>query len=263
MKKNKVVCFFICFTMLLLNLQVPVLAMDGFDMINDMNMDMMLEQSYHTIDSAEFATDHAMDNNLLSHQMDNIMFFPDLLDVTNNANNPNQSTINNTFFDDTIVAVNNGVWMPEFNNFFDNPTAQIPVDIEMMNVDMNSVTVPVFQSMPQDTIKDLNNNPDMNQFNNDSSLNNNSELDFSTAPDSSSNLEWNMETNPEKALLEVAQPENNTNMLEAPNGEITDNGLNNELTNDNTQDLNLSWLKPQDSKEVCYYCQPIAESLIP
>lgn len=232
MKKKQAMYFLICTIALLLNSIIPIFAIDGFDMVNNMNMDMILEQSYHTIDSVEFATDHAMDNNMLNHQINDMMFFPDLLDVfnTNTPNSANDNLSNN----DIIVAVDNGAWMPEFNNFFNNPTAEIPIDIEMMNVDMDSVMAPAFQPMSQqNTIGDLNNNPDMNPFNNDPTFNNSAELEFSSAPDAITNLEWNMETNPEKALLDVAQPENNTDMLDATGGEILDADLSNEPIGNN------------------------------
>jgi len=231
MKQKQVICFLICTALLFMNPIIHTSAMDGFDMINNMNMDMVLEQSYHAINSVEFATDHAMDNNILNHQLNEIMFFPDLLDVFS-TNAPANSTSDNITSNDIIVAVDNGAWMPEFNNFFNNPTAEIPIDIEMTNIDMDSITVPAFQPM-QDTIRDLNNNPDMNSFNGDPALNNSTELDFATAPDTLDNLNWNTETNPETALLDVAQPEDNTHMLDAPGGEILDDGFNN-MPADNT-----------------------------
>lgn len=232
MKQKQAICFLICTALLFMNPIIHTSAMDGFDMINNMNMDMVLEQSYHTINSVEFATDHAMDNNILNHQLNEIMFFPDLLDVIS-TNAPANSTSDNIISNDIIVAVDNGAWMPEFNNFFNNPTAEIPMDIEMMNVDMDSVMVPAFQFLPQqDTIGDLNNSPNMNPFNDDPVLNNTSELE-ATVPDTFDNLNWNMETNPETALLDVAQPEGNTHMLEAPGGEILDDEFNNMPKDDN------------------------------
>lgn len=238
MKQKQVICFLICTALLFMNPIIHTSAMDGFDMINNMNMDMILDQSYHTINSVEFASDHAMDNNLLNFQLDEIMFFPDLLNVMNmNIDHSVDDTLLNQ---DIIVAVDNGTWMPEFNDFFNNPTAEIPMDIEMMNVDMDSVMVPAFQFLPQqDTIGDLNNSPNMNPFNDDPVLNNSTELDFATAPDTLDNLNWNTETNPETALLDVAQPEDNTHMLDAPGGEILDDGFNN-MPTDNTPNTNDS-----------------------
>lgn len=227
MKRYRITCFLISGILFLLNFVIPISAMDGFDMINNMNMDMILDQSYHTINSVEFASDHAMDNNLLNFQLDEIMFFPDLLNIMNmNIDHSVDDTLLNQ---DIIVAVDNGTWMPEFNDFFNNPTAGIPVDIEMANVDTDSIIVPAFQFTPQQEVgNDLNNNSDMNSSN-DLALNNSTELEFSTPSDTSNidSIDWNMETNPEKALLDVAQPEENTDMLNAPSGEISDDAFNN------------------------------------
>ncbi len=243
MKQKQAICFLICTALLFMNPIIHTSAMDGFDMINNMNMDMILDQSYHTINSVEFTSDHAMDNNLLNFQLDEIMFFPDLLNVINmNIDHSVDDTLLNQ---DIIVAVDNGTWMPEFNNFFNNPTAEIPIDIEMTNIDMDSITVPAFQPI-QDTIRDLNNNPDMDSFNGDPVLNNSAELDFATAPDTLDNLNWNTETNPETALLDVTQPEDNTHMLDAPTAPDTLDNLNwNTETNPETALLDVA--QPEDN----------------
>lgn len=248
MKQKQVICFLICTALLFMNPIIHTSAMDGFDMINNMNMDMVLEQSYHAIDSVEFATDHAMDNNMLNNQLNDMMFFPDLLDVINTDNNTPAQSVNDNLFNDIIVAVDNGSWMPEFNYFFNNPTAEIPMDVEMMNVDMNSVLAPAFSSSSQqNTIGNLNNNPDMNPFTNNSDSNNSSELQYASADTNTDGLDWNMETNPEKALLDV-QPDDNTDMLNATGGEMfgdelstkpIDNGSQNMDNNDIDDNTNI------------------------
>ena len=236
MKQKQVICFLICTALLFMNPIIHTSAMDGFDMINNMNMDMILDQSYHTINSVEFASDHAMDNNLLNFQLDEIMFFPDLLNVMNmNIDHSVDDTLLNQ---DIIVAVDNGTWMPEFNDFFNNPTAEIPMDIEMMNVDMDSVLVPAFSSSSQqNTIGNLNNNPDMNPFTNNSDSNNSSELQYASADTNTDGLDWNMETNPEKALLNV-QPDDNTDMLNATGGEMFGDELSTEPIDNGSQNMN-------------------------
>lgn len=221
MKKRKITCLALSITLLAFGTGISVSAMDGFDIMNNMTMDMILEQSYHTIDSVDYATDLAVNNNSLNHSMDSMMFFPDLLDVINtNNNNPNDAGNNLSFPDETIVAVDNGAWMPEFNNFFNNPTAEIPVDVEMANIDTSQQTVPAFYSaQPQDTIGDLNNSPDMDMNNNNSALDNSSDLVF--APEVEiEELQWDENQNPEAAMLDAAQPDSNTDMLDAAGGEI-------------------------------------------
>lgn len=232
MKIKQTIYPLICTVLLLINPIVPnAYAMDGmnsFDIMNNMNMDMMLEQSYQTMESVDSATNLAMDNNMLNNQLNDMMFFPDLLDVINTDNNAPAQSANDNLFNDIIVAVDNGSWMPEFNNFFNNPTAEIPMDVEMMNVDMDSVLAPAFSSSSQqNTIGDLNNNPDMNPFTNNSDSNNSSELQYASADTNTDGLDWNMETNPEKALLDV-QPDDNTDMLNATGGEMFGDELNTE-----------------------------------
>lgn len=252
--KRKMKAFVLTATILFLNIPVcpSALAMDGFDMMNNFSMDMILEQSYHTIDSVGFATDLAMDNNALNHAMNEMLFFPDILDVISTANNSHTHHNTDDFhMQDAITAVDNGMWMPEFNNFFNQPTAEIPVDVEMANVNMSEQTVPAFQNVPQDTIGDLPDSSGMDN-NHSSALNNQSELhfdspddniatnpdiggneiptshdpgvqgnvDFVDMPDAGAELTWHTDPHPELAVLDAAQPDINTDMINAIGGEM-------------------------------------------
>lgn len=285
MKKKNLLCLALTGLLLCSPFNVPVYA-TGFDMMNNMNMDMILEQSYHAMDSVGFATDMAMNNNDLNHTMNEMLFFPDILDIIKDNGHTHKSENHDFPIQDAIIAVDNGAWMPEFNNFFNQPTAEIPMDVEMANLDASVQTVPVFQSTPQNTISDLPDSSGMDNNNRDG-LNKTSDLHFDSgnnpsqselefqedsftpdepgvrgdvnfvdSPDATVDLNWDMQQPPEAALLDAVQPDTHTDMLDAIGGEMAHLPQNDAMSVMDDSHLNNNAIPDQPNIEAPQNIQP-------
>lgn len=241
MKRKKFIAIVVAGLFFVINTNLNVLAMDSFDMINNFNMDMIIDQSLHAMDSMSFITDLAENNNALNHTLDEVMLFPDILDIINlNSESVPENKIEDLSQD--IIAIDGGMWMPEFNDFFNQPTAEIPVDIEMVGLDSSMQTVPVFQNISQDTIENLpdssgmdnNHSFDLHFSENDKFFEDNGNIDNTLSyadeegvrgnidfAESSNTVELNWDTmQSPSAVLDAVQPEINTDMMEAVGGEM-------------------------------------------
>ncbi|QUH21970.1 hypothetical protein [Alkaliphilus sp. B6464] len=221
--KKRIIVYAVTLAMVLFPTNVVYANMNfdiGMDNIMmDQSMQMVLDQVYMGMESSEFISDSAAYNNTIDDFLNNPMFFHDYLgDVSLDGNIGLDAFMDIGQELEFSQAIFDGDWSKDFNDFFSNSVAEIPMDIYMVGMDPTENAISIFDDFTNSNLNDIHGD----------ALGLNAQLE-----------------SPEQQLMNSLIPEENTDMIEAEQGESSniptqDNG------SDNPSSKGIDIIKPKD-----------------